>query len=267
MENIEKLVRERRSVRSYDGRELSGEDRERLCAFIETLDNPFGIPVEYKLLEKMGCPVVVGTDLYISGKMKDVPHMNEAFGYSFEKLVLYAQSLGIGTVWIGGTMNRDNFEKAAGVSDGEVMPCISPLGYPAAKMSLRESMMRKAIKADDRLPFEEIVFAENFDTPLKKEDSDKLFLPLEMVRLGPSAVNKQPWRMVVSDGVVHFYLKRSKKFSGGKVDMQKIDVGIALCHFELTAKDIGVDVEFLIDNPNIPTDESTEYIASYKYKV
>lgn len=28
-------------------------------------------------------------------------------GYSFEKLVLFAWSLGIGTVWIGGTMKRE----------------------------------------------------------------------------------------------------------------------------------------------------------------
>lgn len=29
-----------------------------------------------------------------------------AFGYSFESFMLYAQSLGFGTAWFGGTMNR-----------------------------------------------------------------------------------------------------------------------------------------------------------------
>ena len=158
MDNIEKLVRERRSVRTFDGRKVTAEDREKLCRFIETIDNPYGIPVQFKLLEKMSCPVVVGTDLYVGAKIKTVPYLNEAFGYAFEKLVIYAQSLGIGTVWIGGTMDRAAFERAMELSDNEVMPCVSPLGYPAKKMSFRESMMRKGIKADERLAFENIAY-------------------------------------------------------------------------------------------------------------
>lgn len=58
-----------------------------------------------------------------------------------------------------------------------------------------------------------------------------------MARLAPSAVNKQPWRIVVADNKAHFYLKRSKGFGHeGKLDMQMIDMGIALCHFALTEK-------------------------------
>ena len=54
MVNIEKLVRERRSFRTFDGRELTAEDREKLCAFIETIENPYGLSVEFKFLEKNG---------------------------------------------------------------------------------------------------------------------------------------------------------------------------------------------------------------------
>lgn len=267
MDNIEKLVRERRSFRTFDGRELTAEDREKLCAFTESIDNPYGLPVEFRLLENMGCPVVVGTELYVGAKMKDAPNMNVAFGYTFEKLVLYAQSLGIGTVWIGGTMDRGSFEKAMGLGEDEVMPCVSPLGYPAKKMSIRESMMRKGVKADVRLAFEDIVYWNSFEQPLTPDTAGKLLLPLEMVRLAPSAVNKQPWRMVVMDDAVHFYLQRSKNFSGGKIDMQKIDMGIALCHFELMAKELGIYTEFSIAEPNISCKDGTEYIASYKFKI
>ncbi len=267
MDNIEKLVRERRSVRTFDGRELTAEDKEKLCAYMETVDNPYGLPIEFRLLPQMGCPVVVGTDLYIGAKMKVAPHMNEAFGYAFEKLVLYAQSLGIGTVWIGGTMDRGAFETAMELAEDEVMPCVSPLGYPAAKMSLREAMMRKGVKADSRFSFEEIAFLNSFDTSLTADAAGKLFLPIETVRLAPSAVNKQPWRIVVADGVVHFYLQRSKNFSGGKIDMQKIDMGIALCHFALTAKEQGISTEFVIKEPNIPHEDGIEYIASCKFKL
>ena len=267
MDNMEKLVRERRSVRTFDGRELTAEDKEKLCNYIANIDNPYGLPIEFNLLPKMGCPVVVGTDLYIGAKMKVAPHLNEAFGYAFEKLVLYAQSLGIGTVWIGGTMDRGAFEKAMELAEDEVMPCVSPLGYPAKKMSVREKMMRKGVKADSRFLFEEIAFWNSFDTPLTADAAGKLFLPIETVRLAPSAVNKQPWRIVVADDVAHFYLQRSKNFGGGRIDMQKIDMGIALCHFELTAKEQCISTEFVIEEPNIPCKDGMEYIASYKFKI
>ncbi len=264
MDNIEKLVRERRSFRTYDGRELTAEDKQKLCAYTETISNPYGLSVKFKLLEKMNCPVVVGTELYIGAKMKDSPNMNTAFGYAFEKLVLYAQSLGIGTVWIGGTMDRGAFEKAMALEKDEIMPCVSPLGYPAKKMSLRESMMRKGVKAEERLSFEDIAFRYDFDHPLTAEAAGKLFLPMEMVRLAPSAVNKQPWRMVMEDSAVHFYLLRSKNFTGGKIDMQKIDIGIALCHFEMMAEELGICTEFASADPKIPCQNGAEYIASYK---
>ena len=267
MDNMEKLVRARRSVRTFDGRELTEDDKEKLYAYMETIDTPYGLPIEFRLLPKMGCPVVVGTELYVGAKIKAAPHVNEAFGYAFEKLVLYAQSLGIGTVWIGGTMDRGAFEKAMELSEDEVMPCVSPLGYPAKKMSVREKMMRKGVRADSRLAFEEVAYWNGFEQPLTSDAAGKLFLPLEMVRLAPSAVNKQPWRMVVMDGIVHFYLRRSKNFNGGKLDMQRIDMGIALCHFELTAKEQGVHTEFVIKEPNIPCNDGMEYIASYKFKI
>ncbi len=266
MNHIEKLVRDRRSVRTFDGQMLTAEDKEKLCAFIETIDNPYGLSIDFKFLEKMGCPVVVGTDLYIGAKMKVAPHMNEAFGYSFEKFVLYAQSLGIGTVWIGGTMDRDAFEKAMALESDEMMPCVSPLGYSAKKMSIRESMMRNGVKADARLPFENIAYENSFEQPLTPDKAGKLFLPLEMVRLAPSAVNKQPWRAVVTDDAVHFYLHRTRNFKGGNLDMQKIDMGIALCHFELTANELGICTEFMIAEPNISCENGAEYIASYKIK-
>ncbi len=45
--------------------------------------------------------------------------------------VLYAQSIGIGTTWLGGTMNRSAFEDAVELEADEIMPCASPLDMPA----------------------------------------------------------------------------------------------------------------------------------------
>lgn len=268
MNTIADHIKARRSFRTFDGRALTMADRDRLSAFIETIDNPWHIPVTFKFLDGkahgLACPVVVGTDLYVGGKVKHISNAAVAFGYSMEALVLKAQSLGIGTVWLGGTMNRAAFEQAMELAEDEIMPCASPLGYPAKKMSVRETMMRKGIKADERLPFEELFFDGTFGVPLTKEKAGVFAEPLEMVRLAPSAVNKQPWRVIVTDHAVHFYLKRSKGFGReGKLDMQMIDMGIALCHFALTAKENGLDPCFVQADPMLKPDSGTEYIATY----
>lgn len=270
MEELQKIVRGRRSVRTFDGRELEAADLEKLSAFLKETENPYGIPVTFRFLDAkkqaLPCPVVTGTNLFVGAKVPRVPHAEEAFGYSFEMFVLYAQSLGIGTVWVGGTMDRAAFERAMDLQAEERMPCMSPLGYPAKKTSVREGMMRKAIKADQRSPFESLFFDGSFDTPLTAEKAGRLAEPLQMVRWAPSAVNKQPWRVVSGPGGVHFYLKQSKGFVSDAVgNMQKVDLGIALCHFALAAKENGIEIHFHRADPGIPAPADTEYIASYLF--
>lgn len=269
MENIKELIRSRRSVRTFDGREVSEEDLQKLSSFMAKIENPYGIPVEFKLLdakkEGLSSPVVSGENLYVGAKVQCVPHMEEAFGFSFEMLVLYAQSLGIGTVWIGGTMKRSLFERAMQLGKDERMPCVSPLGYPAEKMSLREGMMRKSIRADKRKAFEKLFSDGAYDVPLTEENAGRLAEPLTMVQWAPSAVNKQPWRVVADKDAVHFYLKRDKGFiSEAAGDLQKIDMGIALCHFALAAEEKGWNVSFHMDDPEIVVASDIEYIATYR---
>ena len=132
MTDLMKTIQGRRSVRTFDGIPVSGEDRDRLERYMRQITNPFGIPVRFVLLDAkeygLSSPVLSGEKLYVAGKVDKVPYADVAFGYSFEKLVLYAWSLGIGTTWIGGTMKRELFEQAAGLTEGEMMPCVSPLG-------------------------------------------------------------------------------------------------------------------------------------------
>ena len=131
MNTITEHIRNRRSVRTYDGRELDKSDIEKLTAFAQTIENPFKIPVDFKLMNAkeygLNCPVVVGTDLYVGGKIKCTENASVAFGYSFERFVLYAQSMEIGTVWLGGTMNRSAYEEAMELDSDEIMPCASAL--------------------------------------------------------------------------------------------------------------------------------------------
>lgn len=271
MENVTKYILERRSVRTFDEKEIEKDVIDKLLAFAENIENPFHVPVSFRILNAkehgLTSPVVVGADLYVAGKIQHIPNANAAFGYSFEHFVLYAQSLGIGTVWMGGTMNRPAFEKAMNLADGEMMPCVSPIGFAAEKMSVREKLMRNSIKADERMPFEKLFYNAEFNTPLTKDTAGAFLHPLEMVLPAPSAVNKQPWRIVIKDNAAHFYLKRSKGFGHDlPYDMQMIDIGIAMCHFDLAAKEKGLQTEFSQHDPMIANNKDTEYIGTYIIK-
>ncbi len=268
MENkdVMEVMRRRRSVRTFEKTPLRPEDADKIITFARKAENPYGIPIEWRLLsasaDGLSSPVIVGTDTYIAGKMKDCPHAEEAFGWTFEKIVLYAESLGIGTTWIAGTMDRRAFENAMDLQEGEVMPCVSPLGYPASKMSLRESMMRRAVKADERLDFGSLFFDGSFLVPLTPEKAGVLRLPLEMVRLAPSAVNKQPWRAVVEGDDVHFFEKKDGRMSADGWDVQKIDMGICMSHFSCAVEALSGDPVFFISDKTFELPVGVNYIAS-----
>ena len=271
MSELFNIIKARRSVRTYDGRGLSSEDLTKLMLYSDEITNPFGIPVRFVFLgasRELSSPVLVGEKLYVAGAVSREPNMEAAFGYSFEQLVLHAWSLGIGTVWIGGTMNREAFEHACKLKENEIMPCITPIGYAADRMSVRESLMRKGVKADSRKRAEELFFEQNFETPLPLAAAAEAWLPdlFEMVRLAPSAVNKQPWRILHRDGAWHFFEKKDKGFVSDSVgDMQKIDVGIALCHFVLGLKEQGIDPQVTVGSSGAELPEDMEYVATVRF--
>ena len=51
MTELLKTIRERKSVRTFDGRPVSAEDREKIEQYIRTIENPFGVPVRFVLLD------------------------------------------------------------------------------------------------------------------------------------------------------------------------------------------------------------------------
>ena len=84
---------------------------------------------------------------------------------------------------------------------------------------------------------------------------------LEAVRLAPSAANKQPWRVVVEGNRAHFFEKRSIGESP-LGDVQKVDMGIALAHFDLVAAERGLQTQFTQADPGISAPDDVEYIAT-----
>ena len=257
----------RKSVRSYDGRAIEAGTLEKIRTFADGVENPFGIPVKFVFLDArekgLSSPVLTGEPMYVAGKVGKVPYGDVAFGFSMEHLLLYAWSMGLGSVWIGGTMKRELFAAAAELGEGERMPCVSPLGYPAAKRSLRETIMRRGVGADSRLSGEKLFFRDAFDTPLSGKAPEPWGDLLELVRWAPSAVNKQPWRVVLRDGRSHFYLRHDRGYTSDAVgDMQKIDLGIALCHFVLGAQNKGLTARVQVADPGIAAPAGVEYIAT-----
>lgn len=164
---------------------------------------------------------------------------------------------------LAASLSRAAFEKAMELEDGEVLPAASPVGYPAKKRSIRESLMRKGLKSDERIPFDHLFFDETYGTPQTASSAGPYGEALEMARWAPSAGNKQPWRAVVKDNAVDFYEEKSMKDSP-LGDIQKVDVGIALAHFDLTMREEGQKGRFAEADPGIALPENVHYIISYE---
>ena len=260
------LILSRKSVRTFDGKPLSEADRRDLENYISGLTNPFDMPVTFSLLNAkeygLSSPVIVGEKEYLAAKAERVPNFEIAFGYCFEKACLYARSLGIGTVMLAASLNRPAFEKAIDVKENEVMPVASPVGYPAKKKSVRETLMRKGLKADDRKPFEKLFFRESFEQELCKDDAGNFAEALDLARFAPSAANGQPWRAVVCGDKVHFYEAKTMKDSP-LGDVQKVDIGIALAHFDMVLNEEGVNGKYIFQDPGLTAPEKTHYIVTF----
>lgn len=266
MTSVADTIRKRVSVRTYENRPLSTEDRTELEAFLAQIESPFAAPVTFRLLDAepngLKSPVIVGAHSYVAAKVPRTAQAELACGYAFECFCLHATERGLGSVMLAASLNRKAFERAMGVGPNEVMPVASPVGYPAAKRSMRESMMRKAIRSDERLPWDQLFFTGTYGTPLSPDDAGIFADPLELLRLAPSATNKQPWRVVVDHDVVHFFEERTLKAS--KLgDIQKVDLGIALAHFDLARKEAGITGAFVQRDPQLSVPENVEYLTSF----
>ncbi len=271
MNNFIELVKTRRSVRTFDGNGIEAAKLDELKSYAEEMTNPYGKKVRFVFLDAaendLSSPVLTGEKCYVSAVASKEEHIDEAYGYSFQNLLMKAHELGLGTVWIGGTMPRDKFEKASGLKDGEIMPCVSPLGTTAKKMAIKETLMRKGVKADWRMKFEELFYVGDFNTPLDEGYAKEhgIYDDLEAVRLAPSAVNKQPWRIVIDGRKAHFYEKHDKGYVTPDYDLQRIDIGIALYNFEAQLLCEGRKPELSVEDPGIKTPDGVDYIATYSF--
>ena len=273
-QSIIELIQKRTSVRTYDTKPVEPEKLDLFKGYFEEAAvNPFGAQVRFDIVEggsgKLGTyGFIKGVKTFFVGCVKKGGRDIEGFGYAFEKAVLFATAQGLGTCWLGGTFKRAAF-LALVKPNNEFMPAISPVGYTAEKKTLTEKMVAAGAGARKRKRFGEIFFEGSVKTPLFL-DEGPLQTCLEMVRIGPSASNKQPWRVIRMGDALHFYLAADKLYAGNTLYgfcMQRIDMGIAACHFELTAKEIGLTGGIVFDEPVLAEDakpESWSYSFSWQ---
>ena len=270
-------IKERISVRSYSSRQVEEASFRDLESYIKNLGKgPFGTkprfkmlnlePLDKKELKGLGTyGFIKGARLYILGAVKDIPGALEDLGYSMEMIILKATSLGLGTCWLGGTFKRAAFAQKMDLETGELLPAITPLGYPADQALPSDRLIRLAAKSKKRKPWSELFFSPGGKTPLTENEAGPYQDVLEAVRLGPSASNRQPWRIVKDEaGYFHLFLKENKIYNRimGKIRIQNIDMGIAMCHFAMAAREHNLPGYWKakFDAPAVP---GLQYIATW----
>lgn len=268
---IAEIIPRRCSWRSYSDRVVEDAQKQILRTFMDGLGAPpFGSRVRMILTDEPSAMAGIkgtygisrGARLFLVGAVEEGPRAMEDFGHHFEQVILKATELGLGTCWMGGTFNQTFFARRIGLKPGEAMPIVSPVGYRAARPHTIDSLLRLSTGARQRKPWQDLFFRGN--TPLDMAAAGPLAQPLEMVRLAPSASNLQPWRLVVDGDAVHFFFQRSRAltfFLGP--DLQRIDMGIAMCHFALSARENGLTGRWESRTPPMQPPERSEYCISW----
>jgi hypothetical protein len=272
---ITDIIKSRISVRTYEPQKLDESTKKNLSSYLENLKGPFAGKVRFKRIDsttalnsniKLGTyGIIRGASSYVASAIEKSDMNLVELGYELESFVLYAASLGLGTCWMGGTFKKGEFARAMELKEEELLPIVTPIGYPAKNEGLVGTMMRRLAGSRNRKPWDELFFDGSFNKKLTQGDANTYSEALEMVRLAPSASNKQPWRIVKEMDKLHFYLQHTKGYSSALgFDMQRIDIGIAMCHLDLALKEAGIEGVWEKNDPGIKgIDDLTEYIVTW----
>lgn len=285
---IAELIERRFSCRTYADQPIAAQTQEQLREHMGSLgEAPFGTPLRFELvaateedramLKGLGTyGFIRGATGFIVGAVGRGAKDFEDYGYAMESLILAATDLDLGTCWLGGTFTRSSFSEKIHLSGEEHTPAVTAVGVMADPERAKKGLIRRLAHSSSRLAWEKIFFDQTFDTPLSRDEAG-IFAPvLELVRLAPSASNKQPWRIVKERETWHFYIERTSGYGrspamrllGGKgavfPDIQRLDLGIAICHFDLASRELGLTGKWGVNEPALARLSSgTEYVASF----
>ena len=266
------------STRTFNKQELSGKDIQKIEAILEeykSVKGPFDHVFKFNFrLNDSKSPESRKVGTY--GVLRHVPGFiggiceNEFkslvdYGYIFERVILKLTKEEYDTCWIGGTFKRKDFEKK--LKENEIIPAISPVGFRALKRTMIERFVRNSAESDNRKIFDEMFKDYNTLEPLNDTFENPIMQCLDLVRKGPSASNKQPWRAYLDNDIVHFYLKRTQRYPSDSFpyDIQALDIGIAISNFTVGLEYFDFEYTYF-HNDKANKIDFNDYVISIKIK-
>jgi len=225
----------RRSRRSYDSRPVTTQDLDAL----DTLARAFRPwpAVRVEVLRDAPASVflgIIGAYGGISGATSALafvgPHEggHEQVGYVGEALVLEATARGLNTCWVGGLFGSAPVTRLLNLSDAERVFAVSPVGYACTTPTRKERIIFGAGRPKHRRPLSMIAPGYE-DWPAWAQRA------AQAVRVAPSAMNREPWRLRLEHGA----LVISIDGVGTPRISRRLDCGIAMLHAELGARGEG----------------------------
>jgi nitroreductase len=280
--SIVEIIKERTSWRTYLNKLIENEPRNQIDKLLKLgdIESPFKNLSGNSRFQLISVPefdpeenikigtygMIKGAQEFIAGAIEKSEYYLENYGYIFEAIILALTDMNLKTCWLGGTFKRYQFSKMIQLKDNEVIPAITPIGYPAPRR-LKEKFIRSLAKAKVRKLWDKIFYTGDFNTPINQESIGEYKTVLEMVRIGPSAGNNQPWRILKDKNrdIFHFFVKYSDSKKGAIYNkFVRVDIGIAVCHFDLTANELGLKGNWEFLNPDITKPKSLKYLISWK---
>jgi len=251
------LIKMRRSTRTFDRQEIDPDKLKKMEAYLKEVNETIKINAHFEIATQKGSDgttghklgtygMIVGAHTFLVGIIDKNEKDTVTFGYFFEKIILFATDLDLQTCWLGGTFKREQFTQKVEMKDTETIAIVSPLGCRTERPRTFEAVMRTVVGANKRKPWEELFYHADGLRPLTQDEAGAYATALEMVRLAPSASNKQPWRIIKEKGQFHFAVSRTKGYWALNFDVQRNDIGIAKCHFELAAEELGLKGSFVV---------------------
>jgi nitroreductase len=275
------LIQQRVSCRTYTKDRIAADKRQQLAAFLSTLQaGPLGAPTRFSFVAatEQDSDALRGLGTYgtirnpagfLVGAVGSSVRNLEDYGHRLEEAILFATDLGLATCWLGGFFTKSGFAARIDLRAGELLPAVASVGYAAERSSLVDRASRLGVRARHRFAWDRLFFDGQFGAALTPQAAGPYAVPLEMVRLAPSASNRQPWRIVRDGKGWHFFLQRTPVYGTGgmrlvrRADLQRVDMGIAMCHFALTAEELGLDGGWRIEDPLLKLPALTEYRVSW----
>lgn len=223
----------RRSIRSYDMEELEPELIDALVDFLSELTVPddsidwnFDIlPLDDMRTILDGIPRLQAPH-YLVIRSEKIKNCLQNAGYIGEMAVLWLTSRGIATCW------QSTLEVEAEHDFSDSLPYITTVAFGRSSEPFRQdpsSIHRK--KKLSAIAFGDMA------SP-RKEIMEKTWM-------APSCMNAEPVRYVVDTHRIHIYRKNNKLLKFNQLNYyQCLDVGVAMAHMEVAAKEFGYRVVF-----------------------